>query len=104
MITRRTTLYLIGASLYPQAASAQQRNKIPRVGILLPEPLPLPFYEAFRDGLRELGYVEGDSILLLPRWTDGRQIQQFKTLAAEMVGLPVDIIVAGHTPTAIAAK
>jgi len=103
-MARRTMLYLIGANVYPLAAAAQERNKIPRVGILLPEPPPVSFYDAFRDGLRGLGYVEGDTILLLPRWTDGRQIEQFKTLAAELVRLPVDIIVAGHTPTAIAAK
>jgi ABC-type uncharacterized transport system substrate-binding protein len=104
MITRRSFLIRMSASFCPFTAWAQERSKIPRVGILLPEPLPFPSYESFREGLSKLGHVEGQTILLLPRWADGRQIEHFKPLASELVRLPVDIIVAGYTPAAIAAK
>ena len=61
------------------------------------------FLEAFRVGLRERGYVEGRDIVIEERWAEGRS-ERFPDLAAEMVRLNVDVIVAVSTPAALAAK
>ena len=84
-------------------AEAQQPAKIPRIGILLAA--SASFYtarvEAFRQGLRELGYVEGKNILIEYRHAEGKA-ERLPDLAAELVRLKVDIIVAS-TPNAILA-
>jgi ABC-type uncharacterized transport system substrate-binding protein len=81
--------------LLPSSAGAQQATKIPRIGILSPAPVAAasasPF-SFFRDALRELGYVEGKNIALEFRLADG-QFNQLPALAADLVGLPVDVIV-----------
>src|SRR4029453_13317501 len=67
-------LLLLTALLGPAAAQAPE--KVPRVGYISPgsssDPARLRRFEAFRQGLRELGYVEGQSIVLEPRWAEGR--------------------------------
>ena len=63
-----------------------------------------PGLEAFRQGLRELGYVEGQNLVLEWRGSGSRDFGDLDTLAAELVGLPVDIILAMTTPAALAAK
>jgi putative ABC transport system substrate-binding protein len=78
------------------AALAQNRNP-PVVGIIRPEPLPSPSYDAFQKALRDLGYVEGQTIVLEPRWPDGRQLDGYLVIAKEFVQRGVDIIVAGHS-------
>ena len=87
------TLSLLAALL---AADAQPSGKIPQIGWLaMGSPagdLQLSSYDAFRQGLRDLGYVEGRSIAIEPRWAEG-QPDQLSTLAAELVQLPVDVIV-----------
>jgi putative ABC transport system substrate-binding protein len=60
-------------------------------------------FDALRRGLRELGYVEGRNYLIEYRSADGRA-ERFAGLAAELVALPVDIIVTRGTPAALAAK
>ena len=62
-----------------------------------------PVVEAFRQGLRELGYVEGQNIVLEYRWAEG-QLERLPALAAELVRLKVDVIVTDGTPAARAAK
>jgi putative tryptophan/tyrosine transport system substrate-binding protein len=59
--------------------------------------------EAFRQGLRELGYVEGQTILLEIRWAEGRP-ERARQLVTELVGLNVDVLVAPTGPAALAAK
>jgi ABC-type uncharacterized transport system substrate-binding protein len=73
-------------SLAPFAAEAQQARSIPRIGVLSPAmPSPTPRQlEAFRQGLRELGYVEGQNILLELRYAEER-VERFDGLAAELV-------------------
>jgi putative ABC transport system substrate-binding protein len=92
-------------SLAPFAAEAQQARNIPRIGMLLTG-MPSTtshFLEAFRQGLRELGYVEGQNIVLEPRYADGR-IDRFADLAAQLVRLKVDVIVAAGPMIQAAVK
>jgi putative ABC transport system substrate-binding protein len=87
-------LSLLTASL---AVEAQPTKTVPRVGYLSPgssaDPVRLRRFEAFRHGLRELGYVEGQSVALEPRWAEG-QYERYPALAADLVRVQVDVIVA----------
>jgi len=80
-------------------AQAQQRGKVPRIGFLgnstaaLEENLVGPF----RDGLRDLGYVEGQNILIEYRWAEGKY-ERFPTLIAELIASKVDVVVTAGTP------
>jgi ABC-type uncharacterized transport system substrate-binding protein len=73
-------------------AEAQQPAKIPRVGLLRPGSPPDPYVDGFRQGLRDLGYVEGKNIAIEYRWAEGKSAQ-LPLLAAELVHLKVDVIV-----------
>jgi len=104
---RRTFLAGTGAVLLasPRASEAQQAGKVPRIGYLRstsPSDRP-PLLDAFRQGLRELGWVEGRNIVIDYRYAEGR-FDRLPDLAAELVRLKVDIIVASPTPAAAAAK
>ena len=94
------TLSLI---LAPLAADAQQAMRVPRVGVLAPGVPPLAHFEAFRQGLRDLGHLEGQTIVLEPRWEEGKP-ERYAALANDLARLKVDIIVAGTTPAALAAQ
>src|SRR5215471_16079333 len=93
-----TTLVLATVAA-PLAAEAQPPTTIPRVGLLA----DAWSWESLRRGLRELGYVEGKSIAFEERSSQG-QNERFSKLAAELVGLNVNIIVTSGTPAALAAK
>jgi putative ABC transport system substrate-binding protein len=87
------------------AAHAQQAAKIPRIG-LLNSNVPDAFKtrtESFRQGLRDLGYVEGKNIVVEYRYADGN-VDRLKTLAAELVNLKVDVIVTAVSSATRAAK
>jgi len=92
----------LGVLAAPLAIEGQQAAKVPRIGILRSGSPPDPFVEALRQGLRELGYAEGRNITLEYRWAEGRD-ERLAGLAAELVRLKVDVIVAGGTG-ALAAK
>jgi putative tryptophan/tyrosine transport system substrate-binding protein len=88
----------------PITAEAQQVGKIAQIGYLAPNLAAsrhLP--EAFRQGLRNLGYVEGRNVVIEYRDAEGT-FERLPALAAELVALKVDVIVAGGTPAALAAK
>src|SRR5437879_4806308 len=95
------TLILVSVHL----AEAQQPKKIPRIGFLgnstpaLEENLVGPF----REGLRDLGYIEGKNIVIEWRWAEGKY-ERFPTLIAELIALNVDLIVTAGTPATIALK
>jgi putative ABC transport system substrate-binding protein len=94
-IGRRELIAAIGsAAVWPLAARAQQPAKIPRVGFLnlAPASAWANELEAFRAGLRDLGYVEGKNVLIEFRWAD--TIDQLPELANELVRTKVDLIVA----------
>src|SRR5271169_1505324 len=86
-----------------QSFAQQPGGKMPRVGILTPaDNEKTPIFEAFREGLRELGYVEGRNIVLEFR-SDRGDDSLLPQLAAELVALPVDVIVTDGGPAALAA-
>ena len=77
-------------------ADAQQPNKVPHIGFLLPySPGPDARIEAFRQGMRELGYVEGQNLTVDYRWADGR-FEQLPDLAADLIRLKVDVSCRGN--------
>jgi putative tryptophan/tyrosine transport system substrate-binding protein len=90
---------MVGAAL----ASAQQPQTIPRVGILFIGGRDQPHLEAFKQGLRERGYVEGKNIALEYRYAEGRE-DRLPELAAELVQVKVDIIVVTADISAQAAQ
>jgi putative ABC transport system substrate-binding protein len=90
------------AAAWPLTAVAQTPPKIPRVGCVVAGTDGNPIFEAFRQGLRELGYVEG-KIALEVRWLEGR-LERIPELVAELVGLKVDVLVTTNNSAALAAK
>jgi putative tryptophan/tyrosine transport system substrate-binding protein len=100
---RREFITLLGgaAAAWPLAARAQDAKKIPRIGVLWPNP-PATF-EFVRQGLRELGYIEGQSIRFEFRWAEGK-LDQLPELARELVGIPVDVILTLAPPATVAAR
>jgi len=91
---------------YVHLAEAQQVKKIPQIGVLSPglSAAAAPILEGFRRGLRELGYTEGKNIAIEYRLAEGK-VDRLPDLAAELVRLNVDVIVAaGGTPAILAAK
>ena len=102
---RREFISLLGgAAAWPLAARAQQPARVPRIGFLhYGSPGPSPEVDAFRQGLRDLGYSEGQNITIEYRFAGGR-VGQLAELAAELVGLKPDVIVTPTTPASVAAK
>ena len=92
---RRDFIRLLGgaAAAWPLIAGAQQARKLHRIGILSPELPPPGFLDAFRQGLRELGYVEGRDIALEVRNAEGYS-QRLGALANILAELKVDLILA----------
>lgn len=84
-------------------AGAQQAKKIPRIGYVVGRAGPMDFDEAFRQGLKELGYVEGQNITVEYRWGDGKE-ERLLDMMAEAVRLKPDVIVTAGTPAVLAAK
>ena len=85
-------------------AEAQQPAKVPTIGFMRGGSPTAPEVDAFRQGLRELGYVEGKNIIIDFRNTEGKT-DRFASVAAELVRLKVDIIVAaGGSAVVLAAK
>ena len=98
-------LFFGGTALgWPLIASGQQSRKMPRVGVLVAESAPHPFTEAFRVGMHELGYSEGQNVVIEWRYADAlftRAVELATGLVG--VGVGVDVIAAHHTPAVKAA-
>jgi putative ABC transport system substrate-binding protein len=105
-VNRRTFLAGTGAVLLsaPLAAEAQQVGKIPRIGFLFFGSLgPSRELDAFRQGLRELGYAEGQNIAVEYRFARG-EIERLPELATELARLKMDVLITPGTAAALAAK
>jgi putative tryptophan/tyrosine transport system substrate-binding protein len=98
-------LVALGLFCAPLAAEAQPSAKVPRIGLLsvLSPALWEAKAESFRQGLRELGYMEGQNFLLEPRWAAEHQ-ERLADFAADPVRLQVAVIVTESTVSALAAK
>jgi len=106
MTTRRHVLVGLAALGAPFTILAQQRAKIPVVAYMspvVPHNNTDPRFEAFRQGMRELGYVEGTNYRLEVRWGEG-QLERMPAIAAELVRMKVDVIVAFSSPSYLAAR
>ena len=99
---RRQFLFSAGVLLVSPLARAQQAKKTPRIGFLVAI-TPEPFWSRFREGLRKFGYVDGNNIQFELRTAEGNP-DLLPDLAAELVRIKVDIIVAWQTPAVTAAK
>jgi putative tryptophan/tyrosine transport system substrate-binding protein len=105
-ITRLVVALLSFALLAaPLGGDAQEPGKVPRVGLLGPRNRSggAAFLDAFLQGLRELGWVEGQNIVIEYRFAEGK-LDRLPDLAAELVRLNVDVILATSSPPAVAAK
>jgi putative tryptophan/tyrosine transport system substrate-binding protein len=104
---KKITILTLGAMLLALSFSteAQQPTKIPRIGYLATAPASAitARVKAFRQGLRELGYVEGKNIVIEQRYAEDK-LDRLSALAAELVSLKVDIIVTGGPSPTRAAK
>ena len=101
-MNRQVLFFLLGALLlaYCIPVEAQQAGKIYRIGFLSSGPA-IP--RVFKQGLRDLGYVEGENTVIEGRFTEGKH-ERFPKFAAELVRLKVDVIVTRSSPAAMAAK
>jgi ABC-type uncharacterized transport system substrate-binding protein len=96
----------LGLLVVGLAAEAQQPAKMVRIGLLstaASDPASAARWKAFREQLRELGYVEGQNVIFEPRWGDG-QMGRLGGLAAELVDAKTDILVTAGSEAALAAK
>ena len=86
-------------------AWAQKREPMPRVGILTPAPTATaqPVWDAFREGMKELGYIEGKNVVYEYRSAEG-QLDRLPQLVAELVNVPVKVMVVANTSGNLVAK
>src|SRR5262245_63505609 len=107
-MNRRAFITVVGGSILAAlTAEGQQAPRMPRIGVLstgMAGAAASPkLQEAFLQGLRDLGYVEGRNVVIEYRFAVGK-FERLPALAAELVALKVDVIWAGATPQALAAK
>src|SRR5215471_4109060 len=107
-MNKREFITLLGSvAALPLAARAQQAAKVPRIGYLMTGSLEMPegraLVDALRQGLRERGYVERQTIVIEYRSADGK-IERFPQLANELASLKLDLIIAPNTPAARAVQ
>ena len=107
-INRRETITLLGGSAaWPLAARAQQGDRVPRIGVLMPfdenDSVLKPLISAFTQALADLGWTDGRNVRMDVRWGRGDP-NRIRALARELVGLQPDIIVTYTTPATVALQ
>ncbi len=101
MRRREFVTFLAAAAVaWPSPSRAKELARVQRIGVLANEPWPA--VEGLHVGLDELGYHEGKDFLVEYRFAEGA-VERFPELAAELVGLPVDVLVTSGTPATLAA-
>jgi putative tryptophan/tyrosine transport system substrate-binding protein len=104
---RREFISLVGgaAAAWPRSARAQQAQKVPIIGFLHPGFLDVgsPVFDALREGLRDGGYVEGETVKVEARWARGRP-EALPELTKELIRLHADVLVATARPSIEAAR
>ncbi|MEK7875567.1 MAG: ABC transporter substrate-binding protein, partial [Pseudomonadota bacterium] len=107
MNNRRKLLVVLGAGMLaaPLVSFAQQLAKVSRIGFLgnSTAALEANLIGPFREGLRDLGYKEGQNVVIEYRWAEGKY-ERFPALIAELIALKVDVIVTAGTPATLAVK
>ena len=108
MNNRRDFITLLGgAAAWPLAAMAQQRERMRRIGVLMPldenDLLTKAYLSAFTQALADLGWADGRNLRMDLRW-HGEDINRARALAQELVSLQPDIIVTGSTPATVALQ
>lgn len=107
MIDRRTFLRALASGLVAGSffVHGQQPRRVSRVGWLSQSTAAMDesFLDTYRQAMRELGYIEGQTIITEHRFADGR-VDRLASVAAELVNIPVDVIVTAGTPASLAAK
>src|SRR5262245_32135027 len=105
MVTRRSFVRALGAGVLtaPFACLAQNQPKVWQIGFLAADSASTKFYDNFRQAMRDLGYAEGKTCVILPRFADGKY-ERLPNLAQELVRSNPDVIVAGTTLSVQAAK
>jgi len=103
--TRVFAAFLLAVAAAGPPVDAQQAPKITRIGYLsgATSAVSSHFVDAFRQGLRELGYAEGKTVVLEVRYSEGR-VERLPELARELVGLKVDVIVTGNDAATAAVR
>jgi putative tryptophan/tyrosine transport system substrate-binding protein len=102
---RREVIGILGGVVLARSltSTAQQEPTARCLGVLSPAAPPDPLVEAIRDELRDLGYTEGRDVVFQVLWAEGK-LDRLNELAAELVGLKVDVIITLSTPAALAAR
>ncbi len=102
---RREFITLLGGMVaaWPLGARAQQTAKLARIGFLTLATGPTPAIRGFQHGLQQLGYVEGQNLVLIYRWAAGRR-EQLADLASELLQLNVDVIASNSTEAILAVR
>lgn len=95
--------FVLGVTLAPFALAAEPTGRVPRIGYLSPGVAASVLNEAFRQGLRELGYEEGKNVLVEYRWGEG-DAARLSALAVELARLRVEVLVAANNLAVLAAK
>ena len=105
-MSRRTALFsVLWLLVAPVAVQAQPVTKVPRIGFVEAgsRSANQHLLDAFRNGLRDLRYIDGQNIIIEDRWADGRA-DRFPELISELIRLNVDVLVVASTPGATVAK
>jgi putative tryptophan/tyrosine transport system substrate-binding protein len=102
-VDRRAFLGTLTGSLLAAPLAAEAQAMVPRVGYLSLAPGPSTRCEALQQGFRDLGYIEGHTVMVEYRWADGR-LDRAREAAADLVRLRADVIVTGGPQATLAAK
>jgi ABC-type uncharacterized transport system substrate-binding protein len=99
----RVVPFVLALGFLLSPSDTQQPAKIPRVGLLSPADRMSPLFETFRQGLEDLGYVEGQNVVIIPRYAEG-QYERFPELVSDLVRERVDVLAVQGAVTVRAAR